>query len=68
MTPAIIFFRLFCSLTPASTPAYFATFDSGNEDQDTCEVAAIMFATYYQQFAHKAEAKCWCNEMKPAHT
>jgi hypothetical protein len=67
MTPAIVFFRLFCSLTPAATPAYFATFDSGNGDKDTCEMAATMFAVYYKQLEHHAEAKCWCNEMKPAH-
>lgn len=67
MTPAIIFFRLFCSLTPSNNPVYFATFDSGNADKETCALSAAMFTVYYRTQADKPEAKCWCNEMKPAH-
>ena len=65
---AIVFFRLFCSLTPAHAPIYFATFDSGNADKETCETAAAMFSVYFRQIEHKADAKCWCNEIKPTHT
>ena len=54
-TPA---YRLYCAVD--SKIAYFATFDSGDQDEVACKLTAKFWDMYYDS-QHVTDHACWCS-------
>ncbi len=57
-----LFFRLFCSVA-GSDPIYFASFDSGDHDQEACQLGSALYSMYLTRSEQKP-VKCWCAPAK----
>ncbi len=58
-------FRLFCSIA-GSEPAYFAAFDSGDHDQEACQMVGGLLQAYFSYKTDKP-AQCACRPVTLAH-
>ena len=54
--------KLYCAVD--KSVAYFATFDSGDNDRATCQVTAKMWEMFLA--SQQIKAKCWCTQVTQA--
>jgi len=51
--------KLFCEHSQVVN--YWATFDSGTQDKDACDIAALFFTVYLNK--HHPKTTCWCSSV-----